>query len=137
MDPNLFHLDWERTGEVLAAVVLLSMLLERALSPFFESAWYIRRLQHKELKELIAFIVAATVCWSWKFDAVSMIVLAEKTNPFGYLMTGAIVAGGSKGSIRLFREALGFKSTARKRYEDEKKDATVTPLKPAVAGTGS
>ncbi len=40
-DPNLFRLDWERTIEVLAAIVLLSMLLERALSLVFESRLYI------------------------------------------------------------------------------------------------
>jgi hypothetical protein len=127
MDPNLFHLDWDRTAEVLATVLLLSLLVERALSPMFESAWYIRRLQAKELKEFIALVVATAVCWYWRFDAVSMIVLADKTSPFGYLITGAIVAGGSKGSIRLFREALGIKSTARKDYEDRKAMRSVMP----------
>jgi hypothetical protein len=31
MDPNLFHLDWERLAEVLAAVVVMAFLIERAL----------------------------------------------------------------------------------------------------------
>lgn len=117
-------LNWQRTGEVFATIMSLSMLIERALSPIFESSWYIRRLQAKELKEIIAVVVATVTCWVWRFDAVSMLVLAEKTNAFGYFVTGAIVAGGSKGSIRLFREALGIKSGARREYEELKRAAT-------------
>jgi hypothetical protein len=33
VDPNLFHLDWDRVWEVVAAV---AVLLERALSVVFE-----------------------------------------------------------------------------------------------------
>lgn len=43
MDPNLFHLDWERTFEVLAAVVVLSLITERALSILFESRVAVKR----------------------------------------------------------------------------------------------
>jgi hypothetical protein len=31
MDPSLFHLDWQRTIEVLATITVLSILLGRAL----------------------------------------------------------------------------------------------------------
>lgn len=65
-------------------------------------------------KELIAFVVAAAVCLIWDFDAVSMILLKERTTILGALVTGGIVAGGSKASVKLFRDVLGIKSTARK-----------------------
>ena len=131
MDPNLFHLDWDRTAEVLATIVVLSLIVERGLSWIFESAWYINRFQKSEFKELIAFLVAAVICIVWHFDAVSMIVLAEHTNWFGCLVTAGVIAGGSKGSIQLFREFLGFKSSTRKEYET-KKATTAAPPTPTL-----
>ena len=74
MDPNLFHLDWERTFEVLAAIVVLAFFVERALAPLFENRWWLRRFDDQVSKELIAFLVALVVCLRWKFDAMSMIV---------------------------------------------------------------
>ena len=119
MDPNLFHLDWERVGEVLVAIVILAFLLERALAVLFESRFFIKRWKEKSLKELIAFVVAVLACWYWDFDAVSMIFLREKVTILGMIVTGGIVAGGSKGSIKLFRGVMGFKSTAQSLKEAE------------------
>jgi hypothetical protein len=39
---------------------------------------------------------------------------------YGMIITGAIIAGGTKGSIKLFNEVLGFKSSAEKAREDAK-----------------
>ena len=36
MDPNLFHLDYGRTFEVLLTIVVLAMIVERTLSILFE-----------------------------------------------------------------------------------------------------
>ncbi len=49
-----------------------------------------------------------------------MILLKSKVTLIGAIITGAVVAGGSKASIKLFRDVLGFKSTAQKEYEDTK-----------------
>lgn len=124
MDPNLFHLDWERVGEVLVAIVILAFLLERALAVLFESRFFIKRWKEKSLKELIAFVVAVLACWYWDFDAVSMIFLKEKVTLLGVIVTGGIVAGGSKGSIKLFRDVMGFKSTAQSLKEAKDKTKT-------------
>lgn len=117
MDPNLFHLDWERTFEVLAAVVVLSLLVERALAPLFEHRAFIRRFDKRGFKEPLAFLVALAVCLYWEFDAISMVILRPKVSLAGEILTAAIVAGGSKGSVKLFRDVLGFKSTAYAEYE--------------------
>lgn len=124
MDPNLFHLDWERVGEVLVAIVILAFLLERALAVLFESRFFIKRWKEKSLKELIAFVVGVLACWYWDFDAVSMIFLKEKVTILGMVITGGIVAGGSKGSVKLFRDVMGFKSTAQSLKEAEDKNKT-------------
>lgn len=130
MDPNLFHLDWERTFEVLATIVVLSLLVERALAPLFEHRAFIKKFGEMGVKEPVAFLVALAVCLYWDFDAVSMIVLREKTSPFGTVVTAAVIAGGSKGSIKLFRDVLGFKSSAFADYEKEKGRQPASTPKP-------
>src|SRR5205085_1959597 len=73
VDPNLFHLDWQRTLEVLAGIVLLAFIVERALSLLFENRWWLDRMDKRVSKELLAFAVASGVCIYLKFDALSMI----------------------------------------------------------------
>lgn len=122
MDPNLFHIDWERLSEVLIAIVVLSFLIERALAMLFESRFFINRFKEKSLKEIIAVTVGALVCWYWDFDALSMIFLKDSVTIFGAIITGAIIAGGSKASIKLFKDVLGVKSNAQD-HEDKLKKA--------------
>lgn len=118
MDPNLFHIDGERLMEVLFTIVVLSFFVERALSVLFESRFFIKRLSKKSLKELIAFIVGTVLCWYWDFDAISILLVKEKMTVYGFILTGAIIAGGSKGSVKLFKDLLGVKSSAA--AEDDK-----------------
>jgi hypothetical protein len=123
MDPNLFHLDWERTFEVLGAIVLLSMFVERALALLFEQKLFVKRFGGSPIKEIIAFAVSLVVCLKWKFDAVSMTILSDRISAIGQVVTAGIIAGGSKGSIKLFRDVLGWKSSAYADYEAAKKAA--------------
>ena len=131
MDPNLFHLDWERTFEALVAIMVLAFFVERACALVFESRWYIawfedRRVANPEAeagaslsrarnwpaKEILAFGVSAVVCWIWHFDAVSMIILRDETHPIGTLVTAMVIAGGSKASVKLFQDIMGIRSAA-------------------------
>jgi len=125
MDPNLFHVDWERTIEVLVAIIIMSFLVERSLALLFENRLYIKYANEKGLKEVIALGVGILVCVLWKFDAVSMIFLKEKVTWYGAAVTGAIVAGGSKASIRLFRDIMQIRSSS----EDERLKAKKSSLK--------
>lgn len=114
MDPNLFHLDWDRLSEVLITIIVLAVLLERALAVVFEHRLFVEHVSRKGVKEFVAVGVAFVVCMRWHFDALSMILLTSKTTLFGELVTACIIAGGSKGSIRLFRDVMGIQSTAQK-----------------------
>ena len=114
MDPNLFHVDLNRITEVLLLLILLSFMLERALSPIVEHRWFIERFDKKGIKEFLALALAMAVCVLWQFDAISATILTEKTSLLGELITGAIIAGGSKGSLKLFRDWLDVSSTAYK-----------------------
>ena len=116
MDPNLFHLDYERAFEVLMTIVVLAMIIERTLSILFESRPFIKKTEGKSgIKELITFAVCCFVCIYWQFDAISvLIVSSDKMTIPGMVITAGIVAGGSKGSIKLFKDVLGFMSSAEK-----------------------
>ncbi len=70
------------------------------------------------LKEVIGFLVALAICWTWDFDAVSMILLSERTQLVGIIITAAVVAGGSKASIALFHDLLDVKSSALKERQN-------------------
>lgn len=76
---------------------------------------------HTPVKEIVAFVLAAGVCIAWDFDALSIILLSEHTSLAGAVLTGAVVAGGSKASIRLFHDLLGVKSRAMQEMRDRSK----------------
>jgi len=120
MDPNLFHVDGERLMEVLFMIVVLSFFVERALAPFFESRFFIKRFQEKSLKEVIAFAVGALICWQWQFDALSILLVQDTVSVYGSVITGAIIAGGSKASVKLFRDMMGIASKAEQARTSEK-----------------
>jgi hypothetical protein len=117
MDPNLFHLDWSKLLEALAAVIVLSFVVERALALVFEHRLYVAALNQTGLKEPIAFLVSFLICWQWDFDLLSIVMTAESTSLLGKIITGAVIAGGSKASIKLFHDVLDTKSTAQKAKE--------------------
>lgn len=125
MDPNLFHLDWDRLAEVLATIIVLAFILERALALLFESRGFVgSQLDLHGGKEIIAFIVAAAVCIYWKFDSISMIVLRDHATIWGDLITGGIIAGGRRASIKLFQDVLNIKSSAVRQKQAVQASAT-------------
>jgi hypothetical protein len=73
------------------------------------------------IKESISLIVSVAVCFVWEFDAISIIMQTKNEMTwYGMFITGAIIAGGSKGSMKLFNDVLGFKSSAEKARQDAK-----------------
>lgn len=143
VDPNLFYLDFERVSEVLLTIVVFAMLIERALSIVFESRLFIERVDYtvkrggrtikgsdrdgspdpiteatprnRGLKEFIAIAVSTFVCWKWDFDALSILMPVSHPHMtlIGEVITGLIVAGGSKGANKLFTDWLNIKSSAK------------------------
>lgn len=112
MDPALFRIDWEVLAEVLATITVLSFFVERALSIVFEHRLFVKSLDEKGLKEPIALITSFLVVKLWNFDALSIVLNSDKTSWLGYLITAAVISGGSKASIKLFHDVLKTKSTA-------------------------
>lgn len=123
MDPNLFHIDWEQLFEVLAAVVVLSFVVERALALVFEHRWYVARYSERGFKAPIAFAFSIAICLHWDFDLVSVLLTNEKTAFIGKILTAAVIAGGSKASIKLFQDVLGVQSQSAKAAAEARKAA--------------
>lgn len=112
MDPSQFRIDWEVLTEVLIAIIILAFFIERALSLLFEHRWFVAKFEKSGLKEPIAFLVSLAIVRYWNFDALGIVFHADVTTWWGYLVTAAIVAGGSKASIKLFQDILQVKSNA-------------------------
>jgi hypothetical protein len=112
MDPALFRIDWEILAEVLVTIIVLSFFVERTLSLVFEHRIFVEKLSNKGIKEPIAFAVSLIVVSYWKFDALGIVMNADKATVWGYLITAAIIAGGSKASIKLFQDVMNVKSSA-------------------------
>ncbi len=112
MDPNLFHLDWERLMEVIFTIAVIAILVERALSIVFEHRLYIQIFNNRGLKEFISFGFAFIICLKWQFDVISIILSSEKSSSVGIIITALIIAGGSKGSVKIFRDLMKIKSSA-------------------------
>lgn len=119
-DPSLFRIDWEVLAEVLAAIVVLSFFIERALSLLFEHRLFVKGLAQKGLKEPIAFVVSLLVVRYWNFDALSILFHSDTATWWGYIITAAIIAGGSKASIKLFHDVMGTKSAALRQFQATK-----------------
>ena len=125
VDPNLFALKWDQIFEVLAGIVILAFFLERGLAPLFESqAWLAYEHRQKEqgkgdFKPLIAFIIGAVVCIGFQFDFLAVVLSRDKSTYFGALLTGAVVAGGAKGALKLFHGVLGMYTDSYKQAKDQ------------------
>jgi hypothetical protein len=132
MDPNLFHIDWSQLLEVLSALVVLSFVIERGLSIVFEHKLFVKNFANSGIKEVIAFGVALLICWKWDFDIVSVVLTSETTSLLGQVITAAVLAGGSKASIKLFHDVLDVKSTA----EDRRQQVAESETKKAAAAAG-
>ena len=120
MDPNSFAINWEQTGEVLTAIVVVAFIVERALALVFESAWYIKVLADKNVKELITFGVCIVICLYWKIDALSVILHGDRINPLGMIISAGVIAGGSKASLKLFRDIMGIENNQAKVDREER-----------------
>jgi len=123
VDPNLFHLDWAQVAEVLATLVVVSFLLERALAFLFEWRLFVDTLGTRGVKEPIAFGVALFVCWYWQFDVLSVVLRGERVGMIGFLVTAAVLAGGSKASLKLFRDVLGIENKYAKQVREKGRPA--------------
>lgn len=102
MDPALFNIDWERLFQALAVVIVLAFITERALSVVFENKYLSVFFQRVHIKELIAIVLSYMIVSKFQFDLISIVLIGDQNTVLGYILTSAVIAGGSKASIKLF-----------------------------------
>jgi hypothetical protein len=120
----------------IALVVVLSMVLERALSVPFEWGIWKDWLETNKLRAPISLVVAWVICQHMQFDLLQYLTRADKTwvgaFSIGTLLTAAVIAGGSKGAILLFQGILGFgKEAVEARIARKADDAAAAGSVPA------
>ena len=120
MDAAFTRIDFDVLVEVLIVIIVLAFLIERALSLVFEYRLFVNPLSDRGLKEPIAFVVSFAVVRYWNFDALSAIFQSDRASVWGFIITGAIIAGGSKASIKLFQDLLKVRSSAEEARRERK-----------------
>src|SRR2546429_1605787 len=103
MELTFARVDFDVLTEALIMIVVLAFFIERALSLIFEQKYLVDPLSDRGLKEPIALLVSYAVVRYWHFDALAIIFQAETTSVAGLLITAAVIAGGSKASLKLFQ----------------------------------
>lgn len=98
-------------------LVVASFILERALALVFEQDFF-RALNKNNrigwMKEFIAFGVSYSVCRIYNFDCLSRLFCESaplnQVTDFGEILTAMVIAGGSKGAMKLMQDYLGIKN---------------------------
>jgi hypothetical protein len=129
MDPLLFNIDGETVTTVISTIAMLSIFIERALSIVFEWRPVVDRLEKWWwLKEPITFFISLYIVWfSIEFDALAIIFRNETKTLIGCIVTAAMIAGGCKGSVKLFRDLLDWKSSAYRELIEKNRKAQKLP----------
>ena len=134
MDLNLVHLDWERIVEVLAAVVVLSFVIERALAVIFEQKLFLKHFDGKSVKELIAVVVSVVGACELELRCNQHDFAHRPHHVLCELLTGMVVADGSQASLKLFHDVLDIRSSAHEAvHQSDPATGKPTPLPDAIA----
>jgi len=104
--------------KAVVLIVLLAVFLERALALVFEhDIWQAMEAASKGkkwgvgmLKEPIALGCAWQMCTWAGFDALAALFPDRPSTHFSHLLTAMVIAGGSKGAMKLFQDVLGIKN---------------------------
>jgi hypothetical protein len=99
--------------EIVVAVAILAVFVERALSIVFEHPWYIKTAgKIKGLKEVFALLLCYGIVKYLGFDVINLLTGHPGISTAGLWISAAVIAGGSKGSAKLFVEMWDIQSNA-------------------------
>lgn len=155
-DPSQYAMAWDAVFEALAMIIVFAFAIERALAQIFETPLFLRieerfskgrkkkyvisktsplsefnnrysGTDETSLKPIIASVLGILVAYLFKVDLMAVTAGWATTSIFGCIMTGLLIAGGSKASIKLFQDVLNAKSSAYDRYKKGKSFSTKRP----------
>ena len=118
--------DLQRIGDVLLLFLVLSVVFEVALTPVFNSRFYLAYLDGQGLKIPITIALALLVFWAYDLDIIRDTLNAlEQKDAFGkrislsfggQILTALLIAGGSDGIFRIFSK-LGIRNPAERKIK--------------------
>ena len=100
-------MELEKTLTILAGLLLLSLILERAFHFIFHFSLWRKFFERedswiKSLKALIVFGVSLWVCIIYHIDAIAWIIAQSNMEGFlGISITALVISGGSSGIRRI------------------------------------
>lgn len=101
-------------AKILWFIAVLSLLVERSLSLAFEHRVWIameKTFNGSGLKEVVATGLSWSICNNASFDAFGL-MFTRPPSTFGMVLTACMIAGGSKGMLKLMRDVLGVGKAA-------------------------
>jgi hypothetical protein len=149
-DPSQYAMAWDSVIEILTLVVIFAFAVERVLAQIFETPIFIKIEEglrggakkkyitsqsavskeygnarysgngESSLKPIIASVFGILLACLYKIDLFSIVAGWAGVSFFGCAMTGLVIAGGSKASIKLFHDVFNVKSSAYERYKNGK-----------------
>ncbi len=104
------NVNWERIGEALVLLFVISVVFETALTPIFNWRVFARFCEGKGWKTPITVIVAVALLWNYDIDIFRHIIdafakqgdAAAPSTFLGRVITGLLVAGGSGAVFNVF-----------------------------------
>jgi len=112
--PPILPVNGNEVFTILWVIVVLAFMVERALAvPFEHRAWQAleRDFHLRGLKELLAVLLAYQIGARTGFDALAL-MFHQPSDLQTRLVTALIIAGGSKGAVKLMQDVLGIKKPA-------------------------
>ncbi|MDR6670223.1 hypothetical protein [Rhizobium sp. 1399] len=100
--------------KILFVVFSIAVVLESALAVIFNWRLFLAYFDARGTKTIVSVVVGILVAWSLQLDLIDRLYKAMYSSgialgPFGYVLTGLVLAGGSSGVNNILK-ALGFRS---------------------------
>jgi hypothetical protein len=128
-------------GTALGMILVLSLVLESAMTPIFNWRVFLSRFEAKGLKTPLTVAVAFAVFWKYDIDIIHDLLVALNRSPAntpmtltGKLLSSLLIAGGSQGIFDLLRRLNFRDQVAREqRLRDVIATRTARSNTPAVS----
>lgn len=138
--------------QIILLVIFVSFAVERSLAVIFETRYYIRRFsQIKGLKPSVAAVYGMILVFAVDVNLAKLIRIEGTSGDFSYVwageilcwanfqnlfiiaVTGFLVAGGSKASLKLFSDVMNIKSSDEALRKAPTTSAPAYPVDAAAA----
>ena len=111
MNQGTVGVNGDEVFKIVWVVTVLAFMIERALAILFEHRLWIRmeeRLHLKGMKELVAIALAYNLSAWASFDAPAL-MFHKESGRYSMLITALVIAGGSKGAVKLMQGYMGIR----------------------------